>query len=643
LNSAPNTGNGPRSAEIAATAVSAQLSRLTSSRTFSNAPVLRNLLTYLVTRTLEGDTDQLKEYSLGVEVFGRGTSFDPRLDTIVRVQARRLRAKLAEYYRDEGPQDPVVIELPKGHYLPAFRSVDGAGSAVRQAESADRSTLGRWLPLAAVSAVLLTAPLLLRSGFDSRPPSFPTYPTTTVAPTPEPPRQRPLRVVVAPFENHAESAALDPVGQRVAEHAIAAMAAVEGVEVAARPSALAHNDGTADIVVSGGLYPEGQSLELRTRIADARTGRLLHGFSTIAPLTLTAAASFDSLAQQIAGAIAAHQDDFFGGLDIISHPPTLDAYREYRAGLELFQSDYRQSLARLQRSHERAPHFLPPLVVMIFAHGSLGERDKAGVLLAEMHQIADRLTGGERLIVEFLRSNREGRRGQALRVLEELERIAPTSLLVNYNLMRSYVVANRPQAAVATYLRQPFVSKALRHSVESYRRIWFLDALHMLGAYDRELQESRLAQADAPGVLAYLQAEGRALIALGRRAELDDIIERSESLPLTAGWLETPGEVMEHMARELRAHASRPESVAMARMAAHWHRGRSTHARADQRARAGEARALYLAERWHEAAALFEELARDSPREPLYRAWLAQAAARDGDVRRAHLLSSELD
>ena len=103
-------------------AVRAQLHRLLRSHALANAPGLSRLLDHVVTRTLEGHEDRLKEYALGVEVFERGPSFDPNTDTIVRVSARRLRAKLEEYYRIEGQADLIQINLPKGHYVPQFRS-----------------------------------------------------------------------------------------------------------------------------------------------------------------------------------------------------------------------------------------------------------------------------------------------------------------------------------------------------------------------------------------------------------------------------------------------------------------------------------------------------------------------------------------
>ena len=85
--------------------VRSALNRILASKAFASAAGLSKLVGYLVTQTLEGQADHLKEYTLGVEVFERGEYFDPRTDTIVRVQARRLRSKLREYYRGEGRAD----------------------------------------------------------------------------------------------------------------------------------------------------------------------------------------------------------------------------------------------------------------------------------------------------------------------------------------------------------------------------------------------------------------------------------------------------------------------------------------------------------------------------------------------------------
>ncbi len=103
----------------------AQLDRILSSKAFRQADRLKRFLTFTVNETLAGRGEQLKEFVIGVEVFSKGPSFDPRSDPIVRVQARRLRAQLARYYREEGQSDEMLIELPKGGYTPAFRSFRG--------------------------------------------------------------------------------------------------------------------------------------------------------------------------------------------------------------------------------------------------------------------------------------------------------------------------------------------------------------------------------------------------------------------------------------------------------------------------------------------------------------------------------------
>jgi serine/threonine-protein kinase len=106
--------------------VAEQLVRILASRAFRQADRLKRFLTFIVEETVAGRGERLKEFVVGVEVFGKPESFDPRNDPIVRVQARRLRAQLTRYYREQGQDDPLVIELPKGGYSPIFRTVRSA-------------------------------------------------------------------------------------------------------------------------------------------------------------------------------------------------------------------------------------------------------------------------------------------------------------------------------------------------------------------------------------------------------------------------------------------------------------------------------------------------------------------------------------
>ena len=105
-------------------AVRQQLNRILASKTFSQVERLKRFISFIVGETVGGRGGDLKEYVIGVQVFGKEPSFDPRTDPIVRVQARRLRTRLARYYRDEGNSDELIVDLPKGGYAPVFRTRD---------------------------------------------------------------------------------------------------------------------------------------------------------------------------------------------------------------------------------------------------------------------------------------------------------------------------------------------------------------------------------------------------------------------------------------------------------------------------------------------------------------------------------------
>ena len=97
-----------------------QLEKVLHSETFKAARGLQKFLEYVASKTIAGLSSEIKEYTIGTEVFGRASEYDPRVDTVVRVQALRLREKLREYYESEGAADEVRLIIPKGHYIPHF-------------------------------------------------------------------------------------------------------------------------------------------------------------------------------------------------------------------------------------------------------------------------------------------------------------------------------------------------------------------------------------------------------------------------------------------------------------------------------------------------------------------------------------------
>ncbi len=150
--------------------VMAELETILSSTTFATAPRLSRLLRYIVEKSLEGDGSGLKEYQLGVDVFDRKAGYETRNDPVVRVEARQLRYKLADYYGGSGASDDIVISLPKGGYVARFerRAVDAAAeepAEVPAPEPVKRMGAGRRVRLAVAAVALLVCGLALWAVF----------------------------------------------------------------------------------------------------------------------------------------------------------------------------------------------------------------------------------------------------------------------------------------------------------------------------------------------------------------------------------------------------------------------------------------------------------------------------------------------
>lgn len=112
---------GVTSSGIGADQIRAALEKISASPGFVNADRISRFLRYAVEATLENENDKLKETLIGIEVFGRKPTYDPRIDAVVRTEAVKLRSRLKSYYETDGLEDRVVIDMPKGGYVPAFR------------------------------------------------------------------------------------------------------------------------------------------------------------------------------------------------------------------------------------------------------------------------------------------------------------------------------------------------------------------------------------------------------------------------------------------------------------------------------------------------------------------------------------------
>jgi len=168
---------------VSPSGVREQLDRILASKGFTSSASLSKFLRHIVRETLDGRPDGLKEFNLGIEIFARGSAFDPRMDPIVRVQARNLRSKLERYYAGPGGEDSVRIDLPKGCYVPTF-ALRAASAAAPVGSQAPGEIMVAALEASANGAA--TAPAAApATGAVTAPAAVPT-PAAATTPAPEP-------------------------------------------------------------------------------------------------------------------------------------------------------------------------------------------------------------------------------------------------------------------------------------------------------------------------------------------------------------------------------------------------------------------------------------------------------------------------
>ena len=255
-------------AELSRDAVQAQLERILASEEFAQSESLKRFLHYVVERSLDGQADQIKEYNVGVEVLGRGKDYDPRTDTIVRVQATRLRSKLNEYYQTNGSGDPVRIELPKGSYVPTFRSAKGDGGGDSSPGPTKRVSILSLVAVVATVALLALAALWV---WNSRKPETASTPGAIHS------------IAVLPFTDMSQLKDQEFFGDGIAEELTNTLTQLQGLYVAPRTSTFQFKRQRLDIrdigeklgvdhVVQGSVRKSGDDLRITAQLIKAADG-----------------------------------------------------------------------------------------------------------------------------------------------------------------------------------------------------------------------------------------------------------------------------------------------------------------------------------------------------------------------------------
>lgn len=455
--------------------ITAQLTAVCRSAGMSLAPRLAKLLTFLVEETQAGNP--LKESIVGVSVFGRAPGYDPKQDSVVRTEVRRLRTKLVEYYAGEGAGDRLIIDLPKGSYVPVFRERQIAPPEHRVAEpaaiaTANGSPPGRWSDAQQLRAVL-AAILILMIGLFAGWRAWHARSSAGAASIAEASRRSVAVLDFRDLTGRRETAWLANAIPEMISADLAAGSQVRTIpgenvlrmetELALQPtatpsatilSAIRRNLG-ADIVISGAYADlgtqDGGQVRLDIRAQDARTGEVIASVSEsgradeiLAVVSRAGTRLRDGLQLEVSslGDEAARQ----------ATPANPGAARAYSDGLALLRrGNLFQARILLQECLRIDPNFAPGHAALSDADSRLGYESQARDEARRAYELSSGLSGEEtRLAIEAQYRMTNAEPNRAAEIYARLLARHPDDIEVGLQLAEAQRKADRTADALQT-------------------------------------------------------------------------------------------------------------------------------------------------------------------------------------------------
>jgi TolB-like protein/Tfp pilus assembly protein PilF len=347
----PRLANAEDAGEIPRDAVLTALSQVVTSGAFGKTERPARFLRYLVETALRGEAPLLKENVLGVEVFDRPASWDPRLDPVVRQEAGRLRKRLAKYYENGGAESQVRIELPVGTYVPVFRrkpaEIETAPIPSPAPEQIPAARSRFWL-YAAAGFVCLTGAVIAWRNFL--------------------PNASPPSIAVLPFVNLTPDPANQYFSDGLTDEITDSLARVKGLRVIARSSAFQFKGKRVDIrevgrllkvanVLEGSVARSGDRIKIIAHLERASDGSLLWS-NTYERKASDLFAVQSELAAGIATGLKVA-----AGVPSTTHVPNAEANEFFMKGRYDLQQVTPESAAQAQLDYQHAidkdPDFAP--------------------------------------------------------------------------------------------------------------------------------------------------------------------------------------------------------------------------------------------------------------------------------------------
>jgi tetratricopeptide (TPR) repeat protein/TolB-like protein len=533
--------------------------------------------------------------------------------------------------------EKALAKVPADRYATAG-DMGAALELAKQRPGRIASLVGRWLrrravaPVAAVSVLALAAvvALVVRSGRS---------------------RLDPTIVVVAPFESHIADTALAQLGMIAADWVVQVLQATGEIKVVpmaqvaatkwlpgARVQDLAVATG-AGTVIAGRASIQGDSVYLRADVVDGRSGALLHSVPPAAAGRGQPLEAVKELARRVGGAAALVVNPQIRDTSMqLSPPSSYEVYREWMEGARLGAAgDWQRAYSHFLRAYTLDTNFVPPLIGAANARNWLGEPGVADSLLEIVERKRDRLTRLEQMNLEGFRAELAGDYQRAAAADREEARLSRTPGNYFYHAL----LANHPAEAL----------QALERVNADWSPVycWVRGSIyHVLGRHQDELKAVQLARHHSPGSLIVVNAELRALAALGREKEVFRLLDESRGMEREASlasvdlWGGGGAWVFYETALELRAHGHRGAYRRVIEQALNQLRAPGARDPSATTARWQRAMVLYGAERWEEARASYAALLAADPKNVEFLGGLGVSQARLGHSTAAAALAGRL-
>ena len=245
-----------------ASAIRQQVERILASPGFAKNERLSEFLRFVVEQQLTGRSHELKETVIALEVLGRRADYNPKQDAIVRIEAGRLRARLDDYYTGEGRTDPLIIEVPKGGYVPVFRKV----KEISESEPRTGFRTRLWGLTAAIACIVISVAGLIWWWAERK--------------------NAPISIAVLPLDNLNHDPAADYLADGLTDELIRNLSAYDGLAPRSRTSSFAlkgkprnirkaGRELGADYIVEGSVIRSGEHLRINAQLVRSRDDALL--------------------------------------------------------------------------------------------------------------------------------------------------------------------------------------------------------------------------------------------------------------------------------------------------------------------------------------------------------------------------------